>query len=162
MKISKAWCGLFTSVGAGVGLTAYLANRGSEFCQSSAAKVINSFLDAQINLSGLNTTITIQTFPYPLRVSLGELNFNLRHALTNSFIDTLQNLPQDLNGACKSFIWEQGAIILLTCAGLTGLGLYTYKKFQTQVQEQQRISRDEDDEDRVYHSAMSINLSPSR
>jgi len=153
VKLSKAWCGLFTLVSAGVGLTAYLAQKGSELCESSSNKVINSILDASINLSGFNTTISIQNFPTPLHVSLGDLNFNLRHTLAKNLVETLENTPHNLNDACKAFIWEQGATILLICGGLAGLGIYTYKKFKAK----EALLRAEESIDLDYHSDFSIN-----
>ena len=104
MKLSKAWCGLFIAGGTGLGLTAYFAQKGSQLCQSGATTLVNSILDASIYLSGINTTISVQGFPHPLQISLGELNFNLRHALTTNFVETLENMPPNASEACKGLI----------------------------------------------------------
>jgi hypothetical protein len=165
MKFSKAWCGLFTSVGAGIGLTAYLANKGSAFCQNAATTVVNSILDAKLNLSGLNTTIRIQSFPYPLQIALGDLSFNLRHALTNDLVDTLEDLPQKFHSGCNSFIWEQGALILLTCAGLAGFSIYFCKRLQAAEEQRQGLNERDpptESDDLAYQTAFNLNRRNSR
>jgi hypothetical protein len=142
MKISKLWCGLFSTVSAGLSLSAYLAQRGSSFCYSTAIDLINAFLSTDIDLSGLNTTATVPPIiPEPVPVHFGALDFNLGHALSNEFVDTLQKIPATANEACKDLIWEQAAVILLVCASVGGLGIYAYRKFKTQQQTIQMLEQ---------------------
>ncbi len=134
MTFSKAWCGLFTVVGAGIGLTAFFAKSLAFGCQEGGRKVINSFLDASISLSGLNTTITVEGFPKPLHISLGDLHFNLRNSLSQTLVENLEAIPPALQTSCYDLIWEQAAIILVLCAGLSSLTLYLYKKAEAEEQ----------------------------
>lgn len=128
MKFSKAWFGLFSTVGGGLVATHYLAKKASEICDAS--NFISKFLYSDLSLSGLKATIRLEGLPnIPIHAVIDGLKFNLNQAMNPDFIKSLQEIPGTLSEACKDVAWFQGAQFCFFLAGVGSVAIYAYKKF---------------------------------
>lgn len=129
MRFSKAWCGLFSVIGSGLGGAYYLASKGSAAIEKATSSFINDLLSKNLTMHNITTTIHTDYFPEPLSASI-DLKFRLKQILDENIMKTIEELPPMLSEATQALVWEQAIMILLVIAGVSGLGIYIQGKLK--------------------------------
>lgn len=159
MGFSKAWCGLFTGLsGLAVGGVVGVTWAASSF-KDSSAHFIQSFLNNNINLSGITAKIKIGKYiPVPVTAEVTELKFTLGKALDPEFVKDLSSIPETVVSAGIKFMggMEVGHV-LFTLAAVSVLGVYTYKKMKAQ-----HVPSGELEENFLEEKDLELGLTPYR
>jgi hypothetical protein len=164
MTLSSAWrrglgfFGTASLVGAGVGLTAFLAKKSAQYCNDNMTDTVDSFLDGEISLNGYEATVSFAAFPTPIQLTLNNLSFALRDTLATALINNLQQFPSFFANFCEDVVWEQSAVILLTFATISGLSICFYDGLKNRA----TMNRSDMDDVLLHDVDQSINNGPRR